>query len=159
MFFDKRKPGLLKVGDKAPDFSLKDQDNKTVRLADFKGRRLLLWFYPRADTPGCTAEGKGFRDRFEKLKGSGAIAGVSVDPPEMNKAFAVKYGFQFPLLSDPSRQMCVAYGACADEQAKYAERITYIIDAHGTIEHAEKVSDIAAHVDDAVGRVCGIGTH
>ena len=159
MLFNKPKPGLLKVGDKAPDFTLKDQDNQTVRLSDYKGRRVLMWFYPRADTPGCTAEGKGFRDRFEKVKGVGVIVGVSVDPPEMNKAFQTKYQFPFQLLSDPSRAMCVAYGACADTDAKYAERITYIIDAQGTIEHAEKVSDIAAHVDDAVGRVCSIGAH
>jgi peroxiredoxin Q/BCP len=157
--FNAKQPGLLKAGDKAPDFTLKDQDNQTVRLADLKGKRVILWFYPRADTPGCTAEGKGFRDRFEKVKGSGEIVGVSVDPPEMNKAFAQKYQFPFRLLSDPSRQMCVAYGACADTDAKYAERITYIIDPNGKIEHAEKVTDIAAHVDDAVGWVCSVGTH
>jgi peroxiredoxin Q/BCP len=159
MLFNKPKSGLLNVGDKAPDFTLKDQDNKTVRLSDYKGKRVLMWFYPRADTPGCTAEGKGFRDRFEKVQGNGEIVGVSVDPPEMNKAFAQKYQFPFRLLSDPSREMCVAYGACADNNAKHAERITYIIDANGKIEHAEKVSDIAAHVDDAVGRVCSIGAH
>ena len=157
--FDKAQPGLLKVGDSAPDFTLKDQDNQTARLSDYKGKRVILWFYPRADTPGCTAEGKGFRDRYEKVKGNGEIVGVSVDPPDMNKAFAQKYQFPFRLLSDPSRQMCVAYKACGDTNAKYAERVTYIIDANGKIEHAEKVSDIAAHVDDAVGRVCGIGTH
>ena len=159
MLFNKNKPGLLNVGDKAPEFTLKDQDNKTVRLSDYNGKRVLLWFYPRADTPGCTAEGKGFRDRFDKVQGNGEIVGVSVDPPDMNKAFAQKYQFPFRLLSDPSREMCVAYGACADSNAKYAERITYIIDANGKIEHAEKVSDIAAHVDDAVGRICGIGAH
>ena len=157
--FNTKQPGLLKAGDPAPEFTLKDQDNRTVRLADLKGKRVILWFYPRADTPGCTAEGKGFRDRAEKVKGMGEIVGVSVDPPEMNKAFAQKYQFPFRLLSDPSRQMCVAYGACADTNAKYAERVTYIIDANGKIEHAEKVSDIAAHVDDAVGRVCSVGTH
>lgn len=82
--------------------------------------------------------------------------GVSIDPPEMNKAFATKYQFPFKLLSDPSREMCVAYGACADTKAKYAERISYIIDANGTIERAEKVTDIAKQVDEAVGQLCSL---
>jgi len=149
----------MTIGNKAPAFKLPASNGETIDLSDYKGKKVVLYFYPRADTPGCTAEGKGFRDRFDKVKGNAEIAGVSVDPPEMNKAFAQKYQFPFRLLSDPSREMCVAYGACADTSAKYAERITYIIDSNGKIEHAEKVSDIAAHVDDAVGRVCGIGTH
>jgi peroxiredoxin Q/BCP len=159
MAMETQKPGLLKVGDKAPDFTLEDQDGKTVTLADFKGQRVLMWFYPKADTPGCTAEGKGFRDRFEKVKGKATIVGVSVDEPAANKAFATKYEFPFKLLSDPSRTMCVAYGACADTSAKYAERITYVIDANGRIETAEKVKDIASHVDSAVNQACSLKGH
>jgi peroxiredoxin Q/BCP len=82
------------------------------------------------------------------------ILGVSFDTPADNKAFAEKYGFGFPLLCDTTRAMGLAYKACKDADAKYADRVSYIIDAEGRIEHAEKVSDIAAHVDDAVQRLC-----
>jgi peroxiredoxin Q/BCP len=84
------------------------------------------------------------------------ILGVSFDTPSENKAFAEKYGFGYPLLCDTSRAMGLAYGACKDEGAKYAERITYIIDAEGRIESAEKVKDIGSHVEAAVNQLCGI---
>ena len=84
------------------------------------------------------------------------ILGVSFDTPAENKAFAEKYGFDYPLLCDTTRTMGMAYGACKDSTAKYADRITYVIDADGKIEHAEKVKDIAAHVESAVNQLCGI---
>jgi peroxiredoxin Q/BCP len=84
------------------------------------------------------------------------ILGASFDTPAENKAFAEKYGFDYPLLCDTTRALGLAYGACKDAGAKYADRITYIIDADGTIESAEKVKDISAHVESAVHQLCGI---
>ncbi|MGQ0552936.1 MAG: peroxiredoxin [Planctomycetota bacterium] len=147
---------MLKVGDKAPDFHVLDHEGRPVSLASFAGQRVLVWFYPKADTPGCTLEGQGFRDRSAQMRAVGEIVGVSFDEPAANKAFVEKHRFPFRLLCDPSKAMSMAYGACADASAKYPDRITYIIDKDGVIEYAEKVTDIAAHVDAATARMCDV---
>src|SRR5207248_4709298 len=90
---------VLEAGDKAPSFSLTDQDGKKVRLADFKGRKVLLYFYPKADTPGCTTQACGLRDVSDDV-GDTAILGVSPDPPSRQAKFDQKYGLGFPLLAD-----------------------------------------------------------
>jgi len=153
-FFRKKKPALLAVGEPAPDFEVPDQDGRVVKLSDFSGQRLLIWFYPKASTPGCTAEGKGFRDRVAKIRLAGKIVGVSFDAPEANKAFQEKHGFPFPLLCDTTRAMGLAYRACASAKAWYPDRVTYVVDANGKIEYAERVKDIPAHVDAATARLC-----
>src|SRR4051794_25886978 len=115
---------MLKPGDAAPDFTTRDHKGRTVSLKDFKGKTLILWFYPEADTPGCTAEGCSFRDlNAELLKKNVAILGVSFDPEAKNAAFADKYHFQFPLLCDTERKLGLAFGACDDAQAARARRI------------------------------------
>lgn len=101
----------LKPGDRAPDFELKDQDGKTVRLSDFQGRRLLLYFYPRASTPGCTIQACSVRDSLSDLDESGmAAVGISPDPPNRQKRFDEKHGLGFPLLCDEDHAVAEAYG-------------------------------------------------
>ncbi|GJM22131.1 MAG: peroxiredoxin [Planctomycetota bacterium] len=146
MIFFKKKPKLLKVGTPAPPFSLPDHNGNTVSLADFKGQRVLIYFYPKADTPGCTIETKGFCAKKRELDDGLAILGVSFDTPEANKAFAEKFEVNFPLLCDTTRAMGMAYGAATRTDAEYPERITYVLDREGVIEYAEKVTDIEAHI-------------
>ena len=103
---------MLKTGDRAPDFILPDQNENMVSLSKFKGRRVVLWFYPKANTPGWTVEGRGFRDEFQNFESNNVqIIGVSADSPKRQKKFAKKHSFQYPLLSDESHEMLEAYEA------------------------------------------------
>ncbi len=129
----------LRVGDKAPDFSLSDQDGQTVSLADCRGRKLLLYFYPRADTPGCTTQACTVRDAMEELAEVGVTPiGVSPDKPDKQKKFDGKYQLGFPLLSDPDNKVARAYGAWG-EKSMYGKtyegviRSSFLIDEDGTI--------------------------
>lgn len=126
---------MLKVGDRAPAFSLTDHHGKTHSLKDYQGKQLVIWFYPKADTPGCTAEGCSFRDLNADFKAkNAAILGVSFDDQAANAAFAKKFGFNFPLLCDTQRQMGLAYGACDDAKAATAARIGVVIDTQGVVK-------------------------
>lgn len=133
---------MLKAGDVAPDFTAVDHEGKTVRLSDMRGKNVVLWFYPKADTPGCTAEGCGFRDlKAEYSKKNAVILGASFDSKEENAAFAKKFGFTFPLLCDTDRKVSMAYGAAPDSKAPNALRTGVIIGPDGRIkEWAAKVS-------------------
>ncbi|MFM7838546.1 MAG: thioredoxin-dependent thiol peroxidase [Chitinophagaceae bacterium] len=145
----------LKEGDKAPVFSGVDQNGRKVSLADFKGKRLILYFYPQDDTPGCTAEACNLRDHFSVLKKAGfAILGVSPDGVEKHKKFETKYELPFPLLADTEHKVLVKYGVWGKKQM-YGKtyigvlRTTFVIDAKGVIqkiflkpktkEHAEEI--------------------
>jgi len=125
---------MLKAGDTAPDFRAPSHTGALVALNDFRGKKVLLWFYPEADTPGCSLEGRGFRDHQQYYDESGIqIVGVSVDGFELNAAFAHKYEFKFPLLCDIDRKIALAYRACADSKAARADRISFLIDEAGKI--------------------------
>lgn len=125
---------MLKVGDAAPDFIAQAHDGATVSPGRLGGKKILLWFYPEADTPGCSLEGRGFRDHQEYYDdGDIQIVGVSFDPVERNAAFARKFDFKFPLLSDLDRKIALAYGACSDAKAQHAQRVSFLIDEHGKI--------------------------
>ena len=101
----------LAPGDPAPDFELPDQHGNPVKLADFRGGKLLLYFYPKADTPGCTRQACSIRDAREELAALElAVVGVSPDPPQKQKKFDDKYGLTFPLLADPDHRVAEAYG-------------------------------------------------
>ena len=132
----------LNVGDKAPAFSLLGQDGKKVSLADFKGRNLLLYFYPKADTPGCTKQGCSIRDASAELKKLGmAAVGISPDEPAKQKKFDDKYGLGFPLLSDADHKVAKAYGAWGTKSmyGKTYEgiiRSSFVIDGTGKIVQA-----------------------
>lgn len=137
-----RAGALLAPGTVAPPFEVRDHEGRTVRLSDFAGRRVVLWFYPKADTPGCTLEGCGFRDRIRAYEAAGAaVLGISFDTQAENKAFAEKFGYTFPLLCDTDRKVGLAYGACASAKERFAARVTYVIGTDGRIEQAMLTRD------------------
>ena len=138
---------MLKIGTNAPEFQLSDQDNNTVNISDFKGQKVLLWFYPKASTPGWTIQGQGLRDEFKKFKDKNTvIIGMSADSVKAQKNFAIKQGFQFQLLSDPEKETIRSYDAIGMKKMYGREyegifRIAYLIDEKGKVEKAyEKVS-------------------
>jgi peroxiredoxin Q/BCP len=117
----------LIAGDPAPPFELPDQDGSTVRLSDFKGRKVLLYFYPKADTPGCTAQSCSVRDARGDFEGLDiAAVGISPDVPKAQKAFDAKYGLGFPLLADPDHTVADAYGVWG-EKSLYGRKYMGII--------------------------------
>ena len=128
---------ILSVGDVAPDFLVKDHLDRDTTIRQFRGKMLVLFFYPKADTPGCTVESCGFRDLYDQFKARGAeLLGCSFDTVEDNAAFAAKFKLPYSLLCDVDREIGLAYGACDAPNAGYADRITYVIDEDGFIAHA-----------------------
>ena len=132
----------LSPGDPAPDFTLPDADGKQVSLADYRGRRVIVYFYPAAMTPGCTKEACDFRDNLASLDGAGIdVVGISPDKPEKLAKFREAQQLTFPLLSDPSRSVLEAYGAYG-EKTLYGKktvgviRSTFVVGADGKIEQA-----------------------
>ncbi len=130
----------LEKGTKAPDFKGIDQDGNPVSLNDFKGQKLILYFYPKDNTPGCTNEACDLRDNYEYWQQKGyQIIGVSPDSPASHIKFIKKYGLPFPLLSDPEKEIIKAYGALGPKKL-YGRayegllRTTYVIDAEGNVE-------------------------
>lgn len=137
---------MLNVGDEAPDFEVTDHRDRKVALHDLRGRKVVLWFYPKADTPGCTAEGCSFRDLAAEYEAKNAtILGVSFDDVEGNAKFAEKFHFQFPLLSDTDRRIGLAYGAADSAKDEYAKRIAYVIDENGKIAEAHAKVDARSY--------------
>jgi peroxiredoxin Q/BCP len=129
----------LKAGDPAPDFALPDQHGNTVRLSDLRGRKVIVYFYPRADTPGCTTQACSVRDAQEPLQVAGAtVLGISPDKPAAQAKFDTKYGLGFSLLSDPDHAVADAYGAWG-ERSMYGKkymgivRSAFVIDEKGRI--------------------------
>ena len=130
----------------APAFSLPACDGSVVSLDSLRGHKVLLWFFPEAETPGCTVEGLGFRDHREYFDGLDIVViGVSFNTPEENAAFARKHGFNFALLSDSDRSAAIAYGACEDRKARYADRVSFLIDENGMIERVYSNVDPRDH--------------
>jgi peroxiredoxin Q/BCP len=124
----------LQRGAKAPDFALADQAGKQHTLADYRGKHVLVWFYPKADTPGCTAQGCGLRDEFAEFERRGVVVlGVSVDDAAANAAFQQKHDLPFPLLCDSKRTMGMAYGACDSADARAHRRIAVLLDGTGKV--------------------------
>ncbi|MGH2906099.1 MAG: thioredoxin-dependent thiol peroxidase [Solirubrobacterales bacterium] len=130
---------MLEAGDKAPNFKLQNQDDETMQLKDFAGKTLVLYFYPRADTPGCTTQACGIRDRLDEYAAAGAvIVGVSPDEPAALAKFKQKHKLPFDLLADPDHAVADAYGAWG-EKSMYGKqymgilRNTYIIDGQGKL--------------------------
>lgn len=130
---------MLKVGDKAPQFSGRDTQGNPVNLTDFKGQKLVLYFYPKDNTPGCTAEACDFRDNYHRFLSQGyAVVGVSKDSEESHKKFSEKYSLPFPLIADPDLEILKAYEAWG-EKNMYGKktmgtlRKTYVIDENGVI--------------------------
>ncbi|MCM1011870.1 MULTISPECIES: thioredoxin-dependent thiol peroxidase [unclassified Brevibacterium] len=142
----------LTVGDTAPDFTLVDQNGKSVSLSDFRGQRVVVYFYPAAMTPGCTTEACDFRDSLSALTSAGLVVlGVSPDSPEKLKKFEEKEGLTYELLSDPDKTMMDEWGAFG-EKKNYGKvvqgviRSTVIVDAEGKVELAQYNVKATGHV-------------
>lgn len=137
----------MNTGDKAPDFAAPDQDGKTIRLSDYKGKKVILYFYPKDDTPGCTAQACNLRDNYDTLLKAGYIVlGVSSDDEKSHRKFIDKYSLPFPLIADTDKAINEAYGVWA-EKNNFGKtymgtvRTTFVIDEEG------KISEIIAKVD------------
>ena len=144
----------LKIGDKAPDFNLPTDGNETVKLSDFKGRKLVLYFYPKDDTPGCTTESCNFRDSLADFNAlNTAVVGISKDSIKKHDKFKAKYELNFPLISDENGDMCERYGVWGEKSMmgkKYMgiERSTFLIDENGKIEQIWRKVKVDGHVAD-----------
>lgn len=132
---------MIETGEKAPQFTLPDQDGNDVSLSDFAGKTVVLYFYPKADTPGCTTQACGVRDHLPNYAEAGAVVlGVSPDPVRRVKRFADKHALDFTLLADEDHAICEAYGVWA-EKSMYGKRYfgalraTFVIDADGVVAH------------------------
>jgi len=135
----------LKVGDKAPSFSLYDQDNKLHKLSDYKGQRLIIYYFPKADTPGWTKEACGFRDIYSEYKRAGIkVFGISYDSSKSLKKFKKKYVLPFDFLSDSKKEVAVKYGAAG---TGWPKRITFIIDKNSRIEKIYKKMNVNTHAE------------
>jgi peroxiredoxin Q/BCP len=139
-------------GRPAPALALEDASGRRVSLADFRGRDVVVYFYPRDDTPGCTKEACGFRDRWKELEQAGVtVLGVSADGADSHRKFAAKYTLPFPLLSDPDRTVMTAWGAYGDKvlygkKTKGVIRSTVWVGPDGSVrKHWRKVADAARH--------------
>ncbi|MEI7695871.1 MAG: thioredoxin-dependent thiol peroxidase [Chlorobium sp.] len=132
---------ILQEGVSAPSISAKDQDGKSVALEEYRGRKVVLYFYPKDDTPGCTKEACAFRDNFPKFNTVGVdVLGVSVDDERKHKKFAEKYQLPFRLVADTEKSIVEAYGVWGLKKFMGREymgtsRVTYLIDEQGVIEH------------------------
>jgi thioredoxin-dependent peroxiredoxin len=125
---------MLKVGDIAPDFTAPSSDGRTLTLSELRGRAVVLYFYPKAFTAGCTVETKGFRDNYEEFKALGAeVIGVSTDPFETQCEFADKHGVTFPLVGDFDKKISESYGVLR-RFTSLDRRVTFLIDERGVIE-------------------------
>ncbi len=145
---------MLSVGTEAPDFLVNDHNGNRITLKELRGKKVILWFYPKADTPGCTMEGKGFRDDYLKLQAKNTqVLGVSLDNEADNKAFAEKFEFPYPLLCDVGREISMAYHAIQSKDDGYANRITYVIDEQGMIAEAIDQVDTKSHSSDLCSRL------
>lgn len=147
---------MPEAGAKAPDFSLPDGSGKTLSLKDFRGKRLVIYFYPKDDTSGCTQESCDFRDNMARVRKLGAeVVGVSADPVKSHAKFAVKYDLPFPLLSDPDKVLIKAYGVWQQKTFMGKTymgivRSTFLIDERGVIARAWPKVKVPGHVDEVM---------
>jgi peroxiredoxin Q/BCP len=142
----------LSPGDQAPDFDLTDDAGKQLRLSDLRGKRVVLYAYPAAMTPGCTKQACDFRDSLDSLHAAGIeVVGISPDKPEKLAKFREKEGLTFPLVSDPDKSVLTSYGAFG-EKSLYGKKVigvirsTFVIDSEGRIEQAQYAVKATGHV-------------
>ncbi len=138
----------LAVGTDAPAFTVKDTNGNTVSLSDFKGKTVVLYFYPKDDTPGCTKQACSFRDANEQYTSKDIVVlGVSADDEASHQAFTQKYNLNFPLLADTNGSLIKAYDV---DGGGYAKRVTYIIDGNGKIVHVDSSVNTSTHASDVL---------
>jgi peroxiredoxin Q/BCP len=148
---------MPQAGDRAPEFQLSGHDGNTVSLANLRGQKVVLYFYPKDDTPGCTTQACGIRDSIDEFDARGAtVLGVSPDPVKAHVKFRDKYDLNFALLADPDHAVCEAYGVWKEKSMygrKYmgVERTTFVIDGDGVISAVQPKVKPASHVADVLG--------
>jgi peroxiredoxin Q/BCP len=147
---------MLKEGDIAPDFSTRDEKGNPVRLSDFRGQKVVLYFYPKDDTPGCTKEACSLRDNFSSFEEQGIkVLGASLDTEASHQAFASKYNLPFTLLSDTDHAVADAYGVYGeqtwgDKKFMGVARKTFLIDEQGKIKKVFDKVNVEAHADEVL---------
>ncbi len=145
LFLSARDTDRPKVGDPAPDFEAQATGDQTIRLRDLRGQWVVLYFYPKSFTPGCTTQACTLRDAYEKIQSLGAvILGVSLDDLETQERFKAEYKLPFDLISDVHGEIARAYEVLADN-GRYARRVTFLIDPEGRIAHIFEKVDPARH--------------
>ena len=142
----------VKEGDRAPDFEGPSAEGKILGLKDFVGKNVVLYFYPKDDTPGCTKEACSFRDNLQPIRSLGAeIVGVSVDSVDSHKKFSTKFGLTFPLISDKEKRIAKAYGVLRVTGS--TNRVTFIIDKNGKIAKIFPKVDVSKHTEEVVAAI------
>ncbi|HTB69447.1 MAG TPA: thioredoxin-dependent thiol peroxidase [Solirubrobacteraceae bacterium] len=154
---------MVDAGEQAPDFELPDQDGRAVKLSDLQGQRVVLFFYPKADTPGCTTQACGVRDHHPDYDAAGAVVlGVSPDPVAKVKKFHDKHAFDFPLLADEDHGVAETYGVWV-EKSMYGreyfgnERTTFVIDADGVVSNVLRKVKPAEHDERVLAALADAG--
>ena len=148
---------MIGTGDQAPNFSFTNQDGKSVSLSDFSGKYALLWWYPKADTPGWTIEGNGFRDRIQDFKNKNCkILGVSFDSNADNKAFKDKAEYPYDLLTDSDKSASTAFGVVTSDTGK-PNRVSVLIAPDGTIAKTYSTVAPAEHAEEVLADLAGLG--
>ncbi len=138
----------LAVGTDAPAFTVKDTNGNTVSLSDYAGKTVVLYFYPKDDTPGCTKQACSFRDASTEYQGKDVvILGVSADDEGSHQKFTEKYNLNFPLLADTEKTLIKAYDV---DGGGYAKRVTYVIDGSGKITHVDSSVNTSTHANDVL---------
>jgi thioredoxin-dependent peroxiredoxin len=141
----------LSVGDTAPNFTVKDTTGQTVTLADSAGKQVVMYFYPKDDTPGCTKQACSFRDNYQQYTSKGiTVFGVSMDDESSHQAFTAKFDLPFPLLADTDGAIAKAYDV---EGGGYAKRVTYVIGADGKISHVYTTVKTDTHATDVLADI------
>jgi peroxiredoxin Q/BCP len=154
---------VIESGQPAPDFELADQDGRAVKLSDFRGQRVVLYFYPKADTPGCTIQACGIRDREADYVSAGAaVLGVSPDAPAELRRFADKYDLGFRLLADTQHEVAEAYGVWVEKSTDSGthwgnQRATFVIDADGVVRHVLPKVSPKTHDDEVLAALTELG--
>lgn len=153
---DDNMPNVLSEGNKAPEFTTTDGEGKSVRLKDFRGKKVVLYFYPKDDTPGCTKEACAFRDSHAKFRKRGIeVLGVSLDSEKSHQKFTAKYDLPFRLLADTDRAICERYGTYGEKKfmgRKYmgVHRMTFLIDEKGKIKKIFSKVKPEVHADEVL---------
>ena len=146
----------MEVNDKSPDFSTTDENGKEVALKDFRGKTVVLYFYPKADTPGCTKQACGFRDSYKDIQNTGVVLlGISADTSESQKKFQNKFNLPFPLLADPDKNIANVFGVVKEKnmygkKVKGIARTTFVIGPDGKIKHIFNNVKAEGHADEVL---------
>ncbi len=152
----------IEEGEAAPDFTLQADDGREVRLSQLRGKPVVLYFYPKDDTPGCTKEACAFRDRRDEIAAAGAVVlGVSPDDVASHRRFRDKFALNFPLLADPDHRVAEAYGAWGEKTlygktAMGIRRSTFLIDREGKVRRAWKKVSVDGHDEEVLSALAGI---